>query len=184
MVMAITAIGRFYPGVVHPFSQLLMLSAPYVMGSKVPGLAWEWRSALVGIFVSFVILVPYSLTVILLGEAGWGFNLPHPPIDALKIIVLMFFVALSEEVFFRGYLQEMVGMNVGGVVKVSLLFALAHVVSSFLGLGLGASASLKTLLTFFPSLVMGFMYLKLRNLWASIIFHFFSNLVYIATGGL
>lgn len=183
--MAITALGRFYPGVVHPLAELLMLSAPYAMGSGVPGLAWEWRSAIAGVFVSIVILVPYSLTVVLFGKAGgWDFNLPHPPLEAFKVLLLMFFVALSEEVFFRGYLQEMVGMSAVGVVKVSLLFALAHFVSSFFGLGLGAGASFKALLTFFPSLVMGLMYLKLRNLWGSIIFHFFSNLVYIATGGL
>jgi membrane protease YdiL (CAAX protease family) len=36
------------------------------------------------------------------------------------------------------------------------------------------------MLTFFPSLVMGYLYRVTGTLWASIIFHFLANIVHIA----
>jgi membrane protease YdiL (CAAX protease family) len=40
----------------------------------------------------------------------------------------------------------------------------------------------QAILTFFPSLVMGYLYTTTETLWASIIFHFLANLVYISVG--
>jgi len=36
-----------------------------------------------------------------------------------------------------------------------------------------------SVMTFFPSLVMGFLYMRTSNVLPSIIFHFFANIVYL-----
>ncbi|NPB07027.1 MAG: CPBP family intramembrane metalloprotease [Aquificae bacterium] len=73
-------------------------------------------------------------------------------------------VAFAEELFFRGYL-----MRYYSNAAVSALFALAHFV--YWG-------SLNALLTFFPSLLFGFLYRKSGSLWAAVLAHWGANLAY------
>jgi membrane protease YdiL (CAAX protease family) len=91
-------------------------------------------------------------------------------------------VALPEEVFFRGYLQQKLGNTLKAIIVVSLLFALAHFVTLCLGGAHGLSVCSQAVLTFFPSLVMGYLYMSTGTLWASIIFHFLANIVHISAG--
>jgi len=105
-------------------------------------------------------------------------------VSYLVIIQHLLLVSVPEEVFFRGYLQEEMGNNLKAILMVSLLFAVGHLAVRCMGFGCSGAGYVENLLTFFPSLVMGYMYLVSGTLWANIIFHFLANVVYIATGGL
>jgi len=88
--------------------------------------------------------------------------------------ISIFSQALCEEIFFRGYLQNEIGKKVNpymAIVVTSFLFTIPHLVLSF---------SLQALLTFFPSLVFGYLYYKTNSIWASTIFHFMSNVFFLS----
>ena len=79
-------------------------------------------------------------------------------ITAYVFLFQLLSVSFPEEFFFRGFLQDTIGGNFRSVLLVSLLFAVAHVPKVlFLG-------DWMSLLTFFPSLVMGWLYMKTNNI--------------------
>jgi membrane protease YdiL (CAAX protease family) len=82
-------------------------------------------------------------------------------------------IAFAEEVYFRGFLQESLGSTTRSVVLVSSLFAFMHVPQLIIYHDINA------ILTFFPSLVMGYLYMRTRNIAASTLFHFLANIVYL-----
>ncbi|NPA32709.1 MAG: CPBP family intramembrane metalloprotease [Aquificae bacterium] len=73
-------------------------------------------------------------------------------------------VAFAEELFFRGFLMERFNN-----LTVSLLFALSHFVYW---------SNLNALLTFFPSLLFGWLYQRSGSLIAPVLAHFSLNLFY------
>jgi len=176
VVCVITLLRRFLPGLVLPIAALLFFSAPYLMKSKVTGLKWNLKGVLLGFAVSVIILSLYIVIVNKSPQLG--------KISYTLLILQLFLVALPEEVFFRGYLQEKIGNNLRGILIVSLLFAIGHFATVCLGGGYIGIGCIKTLLTFFPSIVMGFMYAKTGTIWGNVIFHFLANVVYEGTGGL
>jgi len=155
---------------------VLMLCAPFVMRSEIRGFNRNLRGVFIGLALSVVILSIYLLVV------RKPFDLGKVSLSLLAAHLLL--VAVPEEVFFRGYLQEKVGNNLKGILIVSLLFAMGHIITRCLFGGCGASGYAQALLTFFPSIVMGYLYLISGTLWANILFHFLANVVYVATGGL
>jgi membrane protease YdiL (CAAX protease family) len=162
-------------------SAFLMLSVPLILKNDMRDLRWDPRGVLTGIAVTIVILLLY-ITVL----AGYGLyagkSLTFNKLSYSFVLIQLLLVALPEEVFFRGYLQQKLGNTVKGVIAVSLLFALAHFVTLCLGGGHGLSVCSQAVLTFFPSLVMGYLYMSTGTLWASIIFHFLANIVHISAG--
>ncbi|MFN3478765.1 MAG: type II CAAX prenyl endopeptidase Rce1 family protein [Thermodesulfovibrionales bacterium] len=118
-----------------------------------------------GLAVSALILSPLLLLLLL---RGGGIHLP----DSKLVIYQLLGVALPEELYFRGFLQEGMGNNLRAVVIVSLLFSIMHLPQLiFYGQFLAP-------LTFFPSLIMGYLYMRTGNVLASTIFHFFANMVF------
>jgi membrane protease YdiL (CAAX protease family) len=89
------------------------------------------------------------------------------------ILIQLFGISLPEEVYFRGFLQERLGNAMSGLVIVSALFSLMHV-PQFIFYG-----DIYPILTFFPSLVMGFLYMKTSNIVPSTIFHFSANILWL-----
>jgi membrane protease YdiL (CAAX protease family) len=176
LISIITLLRRLLPDFALQIAALLMFSAPFLMRSRVTGLKWNLNGVLLGVVVSVVTI---SIYVIIVDKP-----LQLSRVSYAVLILQLFLVALPEEVFFRGYLQEKIGNNIKGVLIVSLLFAIAHFIVACIGGGYGGTGCLKTLLTFFPSIVMGYMYAKSGTLWGNIIFHFLANVVYNATGGL
>lgn len=161
-------------------SALLMLSLPLVLKSDLSDLRWDSRGVLAGVGVSAAILLIY--VAVLYGYGLYsGKSLVFNRLSYPFMLVQLLLVALPEEVFFRGYLQRALGNTIKGVIAVSLLFALAHFVTICLA-GDGFSVCGQAVLTFFPSLVMGYLYLKTGTLWASVIFHFLANIVHISAG--
>jgi len=83
-----------------------------------------------------------------------------------------FAVSLPEEFFFRGFLQDSIGKSFRAVFLVSLLFSLAHLPKViFMGEWI-------SLLSFFPFIDYGWLYMKTNNILPGVIFHFLANLVY------
>ncbi len=162
-------------------SAFLMLSVPFILKNDMRDLRWDPRGVLWGIAVTIVILLIYIAVL-----AGYGLyagkSLTFNKLSYSFVLIQLLLVALPEEVFFRGYLQQKLGNTVKGVIAVSLLFALAHFVTLCLGGGHGLSVCSQAVLTFFPSLVMGYLYMSTGTLWASIIFHFLANIVHISAG--
>ncbi|HSE84031.1 MAG TPA: CPBP family intramembrane glutamic endopeptidase [Thermodesulfobacteriota bacterium] len=161
---------------VVPLAAVVMFGAPFIMGSDVRGLRWDTRGVVLGIVVSAVILSIYVLIV----DKPFRFG----KISYSLIVLQLFFIALPEEVFFRGYLQEKIGNNIKGVIIASALFAFGHLVARCAGGGFNGSTCIQDILTFFPSIVMGFLYAVSGTLWGNIAFHFLANVIYEATGGL
>ncbi|HXX80085.1 MAG TPA: CPBP family intramembrane glutamic endopeptidase [Thermodesulfovibrionales bacterium] len=89
------------------------------------------------------------------------------------MIFQLFGVAIPEEVYFRGFLQQRLGNTLKSVLTVSLLFSFMHL-PQFIFYG-----DRYSLLTFFPSLVMGLLYWRTSNVLPSVIFHFCSNIVFL-----
>ena len=162
-------------------SAFLMLAIPFVLKNDMRDLRWDPRGVLWGFAVTIVILLIYIAVL-----AGYGLyagkSLTFNKLSYSFVLIQLLLVALPEEVFFRGYLQQKLGNTVKGVIAVSLLFALAHFVTLCLGGGHGLSVCSQAVLTFFPSLVMGYLYMSTGTLWASIIFHFLANIVHISAG--
>lgn len=162
-------------------SAFLMLAVPFILKNDMRDLRWDPRGVLWGIAVTIVILLIYIAVL-----AGYGLyagkSLTFNKLSYSFVLIQLLLVALPEEVFFRGYLQQKLGNTVKGVIFVSLLFALAHFVTLCLGGGHGLSVCSQAVLTFFPSLVMGYLYMSTGTLWASIIFHFLANIVHISAG--
>ena len=74
-------------------------------------------------------------------------------------------VAFAEEMFFRGFLMRRYNN-----LTVSFLFTLPHII---------LYPSLGAILTFFPSLLFGYLYMKTGSVLASIFAHFSANIFYM-----
>lgn len=143
---------------------VLMLIYPIIVGHKVK-IRFSVKDMAIGLIVSIIILLPYYFVS--------GENLKA--ISAYYIIFQLLSVSLPEEFFFRGFLQDSIGRNFKAIVLVSLLFSIAHLPKAiFLGEWI-------SLLSFFPSLVMGWLYMKTNNILPGTIFHLLANLVYNST---
>src|SRR6185437_15872902 len=81
----------------------------------------------------------------------------------INLLVMAFMAALSEEIFFRGLLQQMLIKNKinahVAIVITAILFSAFHL--QFFG--------------FIPRMVLGYLYYITQNLWVSIIAHFCNN---------
>lgn len=129
-------------------------------------LRFSVKDIITGLVASVAVLIPFSFIA---ASTGKVFSLL--PLNGL--IFQLVGIALPEEVYFRGFLQERLGNTFGGVVVVSFLFAFMHI-PQFVFYGDPYS-----LLTFFPSLVMGFLYWRTSNVLPSMVFHFLSNTVFL-----
>lgn len=182
IIIAILATKFFVPWpYVTSIAALLMLSVPIITGTGSTNLRWDPRGIIIGLIVSLVLLLIYTLTIALIGVYT-GQSISFRMLSLTFILVQLLLVALPEEVFFRGYLQSKLGNSIKGVVIVSLLFAVGHFITLCIGGTHNMSVCSQAILTFFPSLVMGYLYLVTGTLWASIIFHFLANVVHISIG--
>lgn len=141
-----------------------MMAVPVLFG---PGLRLSLTPRHIGLclVVSVIFLVPSFLFFSV--QRSYHFMGPQ------AILAQLVRSAIPEEMFFRGYLQEIFGNNIRAVLLVSLLFAGAHVPAFYF------YRDAYALLTFFPSLVMGFLYLRTSNILPPVLFHFLANVVYL-----
>ena len=117
-----------------------------------------------GLLVSALFLIPLWCILMLEGKT---FTVPP-----LSFLIYQFFgVAFPEEVYFRGFLQESLGNKLSSIILVSLLFSISHLPVLIL------YGDWLSLLTFFPSLIMGYLYWKTSNIMPSVLFHFLANIL-------
>jgi membrane protease YdiL (CAAX protease family) len=143
-----------------------LVAVPLALGRKID-MGLSARQAALTVIISAVVLLPLLLFFLMTK----GFVLLGPG----ALAVQLFGVCFPEEVFFRGFLQETFGNNFRGIVLTSLLFAAAHLP------GLLFSGDSYAPLTFFPSLIMGFLYLRTSSVMPPTIFHFLANVVYLGS---
>jgi membrane protease YdiL (CAAX protease family) len=140
---------------------LLMLIFPFVVGHGVK-LTFSLQDVSLGLVVSLIVLIPYYL---LFGGAGRTITL-------YTVVFQLLSISFPEEFFFRGFLQDSIGKDFRAVFLASLFFSLAHLPKAiFMG-------EWVSLLSFFPSLIMGWLYMKTNNILPGVIFHFLANLIY------
>lgn len=146
------------------------------------GLTWE-RLGSVGFHatVSAVVFVPYLIGHYLIGRywLGMPFDLQLPPQLLRTAIDQIFIIALSEELFFRGYLQtqcdrvwgtpwSFAGARWGvGLPVAAALFALCHIVH-------GGPARL---IVFFPGLWYGWLRARCGTIAVPTVYHAVSNVL-------
>lgn len=121
---------------------------------------------LLGIMMSALILLPLGGILYMGGHSLL-------PLSATMLLSQLVVVSFPEEVYFRGFLQERLGNTVQGVIITSILFSFMHVPRLII------HGDMYAVLTFFPSLVMGFLYAKTSNVITSTIFHFFANILWL-----
>ena len=167
----------------------------WIVAACLPGLwtndYWLTRKGLVGHFsVSLREVIRLSLLVFPLFTLGYLFYFGDE-VSAGKVagiqagwwmmaVYQIFYVGLSEELFFRGYLQQRLDERFGrpyqlfgarfggGLLGASLLFAMAHAV---------LGGSLKNLDVFIPGLLFGWLQARTNATLAPALFHGLSNIV-------
>jgi membrane protease YdiL (CAAX protease family) len=98
------------------------------------------------------------------------------------------YVAVAEEIFFRGYVQNnilnlLTAQNISqkpsrnwlSIILSASVFAVAHVIV------LGRFISV---VTFFPGLLLGWLFIRTKSLIAPILFHAMANVSYLAMAAL
>ena len=125
---------------------------------------------------------------------SFDIGLPMPPASPLEqgwmgwLFYQFMYVALAEEVFFRGYVQRnilrLARPLTGGCtvskdwVSIAIsagVFAVAHVI---------IQGQIVWLMTFWPGLVLGWLFIRTRALLAPILFHGLANVCYVVMSGL
>lgn len=161
LIIVLLTKTNILPHLLIPFTLLTLT----VLFSDRLKLKFNWQDLFFGFKISFYILLIPLLIFLLLFD---GITYP----SATEIIYLAFAIAIPEEIFFRGFIQERLGNNWKAIIITSLLFSFAHIPNLIF------QGDYLSPLTFFPSLIMGWLYMKRSNLLPSIIFHFFANLFY------
>jgi membrane protease YdiL (CAAX protease family) len=124
----------------------------------------------------------------------WGMQLPLRPVLpreqglAQWLLYQFLYVAVAEEVFFRGYVQrnflrlidsfkERPGMllKFTSIVVSAACFALAHAI---------VQGEIVSFLTFLPGLILGWIFIRTGSLLAPILFHGLANAWYLGLCGL
>ena len=166
LLMIVFPAEAFHLGFLDYLVPFYLLGAPLVLKRRI-NINFSAKHILLGLLVSLLILLPFFAVF-----SSWKKFVPMGPGAALFQLLG---ISFPEEVFFRGYLQEALGNDLRGAVMVSLLFAVAHLP------GLFFHGDLYAPLTFLPSLVMGFLYMRTSNIVPPTIFHFLSNVIYLGS---
>jgi len=156
----------------------VMLWVPFLLDRNTADvLRLNVRGLILGTGISFAVLFCYLACLYLLSSLmGQTVKFTEPTV--LFVITHLVTIAFPEEFFFRGYLQRKFGGRLKAVVATSVLFALAHFLAICVFSGGGACTH--NILTFFPSLVMGYLYMRTGTIWSSVFFHFAANIVYLS----
>ena len=178
-VVAVIFVLRLFLGwdLVFSLSAAIMLVVPILVKKDSDFFYFSTPGFIKGLVISILVLIAYVL--VLFGYSRFsGGQLSIKEFGVGFLLLQFFLVAIPEEVFFRGYLQKEFGNNYRAIVIVSVLFAIAHLVVVCAVSG-GINLCSQNALTFFPSLVMGYLFMKTGTIWSSVAFHFLANVVHI-----
>ena len=175
IIISRAAIGQEYALLL---SAGFLLWVPFLLDRRTADVfRFDPRRLLRGAGISIAVLFSYVVCLYLLSDyLGKTVKFVEP--TALFALTHLVAIAFPEEFFFRGYLQRTLGGGWGAVIAASALFALAHLLVICIFSGGGYCA--QNALTFFPSLVMGYLYMRTGTIWSSVFFHFAANIVYLS----
>ncbi|WP_027418806.1 CPBP family intramembrane glutamic endopeptidase [Crocinitomix catalasitica] len=103
-----------------------------------------------------------------------------PTLFDLNIIPLVFFIPIAEELFFRGYIQNILQKKLNvyiAIIIASVLFASIHAPYSNLFTEYSNQDWHSFYITLFGGAISGILYFKSKSIGPSIIFHIFWNLM-------
>ncbi|MCY3986652.1 MAG: CPBP family intramembrane metalloprotease [Candidatus Dadabacteria bacterium] len=175
IIISKTAIGSEYALLL---SAGLMLWVPFLLDhGTAEVLRFDPKKLLQNTWISLAVLFSYLVCMYLVA-AYMGKTVRFIEPSALLVLTHLVAIAFPEEFFFRGYIQRELGGGWGAVIAASALFAAAH----FLVICVFSSGNYcgQNTLTFFPSLVMGYLYMKTGTIWSSVFFHFAANIIYLS----
>ena len=131
---------------------------------------WTGLYALLGAGITFAALLALAAIVGALQYSGLYHFDESDIVDQLRplltpavIVAVPILAAITEEVYFRGYLQPRIG-----IIGSSLLFGLVHS---------GYGTLLQLVAPFFLGLLFGYLFQRTRSLWAPIAGHFLFDFV-------
>lgn len=179
-VIAVIVISRAATGQEYALllSAGVMLWVPLLLDRGTADvLRFDPRGLLRGAAISLAVLFSYTVCLYLV-SAYLGKTIRFTEPTALFVLTHIVAIAFPEEFFFRGYLQRKLGGGWGSLLAASVLFALAHLL--VICLFSGGSYCAQNALTFFPSLVMGYLYMRTGTIWSSVFFHFAANIIYLS----
>ncbi|MBN2413698.1 CPBP family intramembrane metalloprotease [candidate division KSB1 bacterium] len=148
----------------------------------------EWRTAVMNFLILLVIAIPVGLLTHFI-----VFSRTMPSFGEMiqKLLFICFFVALPEEILFRGVILNLIEKQLGGVKKAgtiamlisSVLYGLAHGNNSsppFIDLSPGSLGTWHVpwafmLLATIAGVFYGLTYIKTRKIFAAVIVHLFIN---------
>ncbi len=164
-------------------SVYIMLILPALLVKDLDFFHFNTPKLLKGLGLSVIILFFYVLFLFLYSKwVGSSLDIREFG-DTREIGIFLFsqfvLIAFPEEFFFRGYLQREFGNTYKSIVLVSALFAIAHLVLVCVTTGSVSTVCVNNAGTFFPSLVMGYLFMKTGTIWSSVAFHFMANVVYL-----
>ena len=118
----------------------------------------------------------------------WGFELPMRVVNPSAqgwfcwLFYQFMYVGAAEEIFFRGYVQNNILKTTGttsheqrrrlqwaGIIISAGIFAVAHII---------VQGEIISVLTLFPGMVLGWLFVRTRSLLAPILFHGLANAIY------
>jgi membrane protease YdiL (CAAX protease family) len=119
----------------------------------------------------------------------WGLELPLraviPPVQGWFswLFYQFMYVAVAEEAFFRGYVQNNILRLTGSIQQeqIKLLQWISIIISAacFAAAHTIVQGELMSVLTFLPGLVLGWLFVRTRSLLAPILFHGLANVFYL-----
>jgi membrane protease YdiL (CAAX protease family) len=161
-----------------------------VRGNRFPAIGFSNKQIRLAVFVLCrvcVVIFPAMLIGLWLLRF-YGFQLPLRPVLpqnhnwACWIFYQFMYVAVAEEVFFRGYLLSSILALAGtierqqrgiqewiSIVLSAACFAVAHII---------VGGQIISVLTFLPGLVLGWLFVRTKSLLAPILFHGLANTCY------
>jgi len=164
-------------------SVYIMLILPALLVKDLEFFHFNTPKLLKGLSLSVIILFFYVLFLFLYSKSiGSSLDIREVG-DTREIGIFLFsqfvLIAFPEEFFFRGYLQKEFGNTYKSIILVSVLFAIAHLILVCMTAGGVSAVCVNNAYTFFPSLVMGYLFMKTGTIWSSVAFHFMANVVYL-----
>ncbi len=153
-------------GVLKYLIPFFLMAVPYLMAGSIK-MKLKIRDIIFGVITSAIVLLPFWFFMVSTGN--------RPQSVPLQVMVFQLVgISLPEEAYFRGFLQESLGNTMSGVILTSILFSIMHLPQ------LVFYGDWYSLMTFFPSLVIGFIYMKTSNILPSVIFHFAANILFLS----
>ena len=170
-------------GLVLSVSATLLLVVPYLLKKHQSYFNFNLKGFIKGVVISLIVIAIYLIVIkiyTVFTHSALDFErFSNTGLFVQFLMVQLLLVAIPEEIFFRAYLQREFGNTIRAVVIVSVLFSIAHLTTICIAGGVGFNTCGQNFLTFFPSLVMGYLYVYTGTIWSSIFFHFIANVAHI-----